>query len=122
MNEIRSTGQNVRSFRELPQRQQFQVFEDLFDKAKQRQDPTGGMGELANNLGLDPDFGVAQLEIGILIAGRDMNQPGAGDGVSELAEALGLSENKIDEALGQYAAETAKNTNPHGSSSGGSLT
>jgi hypothetical protein len=105
-------------FRELPARQQYKVLDQLVTRAERNEDPNGSMSELARDFG---KRNVAYLNIALIEANDDLNKPGAGDPVKELAEALGLQEAKVDSVLGGYAEELAKETNPSRPNNGGSV-
>ena len=97
------------SFRQLPQRKQFKALDQLITSANERKQPTEQVETLSRDLGLRNP---AYLEVGLIEAGEDLDKPGAGDGVTELAEALGLREGVVDKALGKYVASLAKDTDP----------
>jgi hypothetical protein len=105
-------------FRELPPRQQFQVIDKLVSNAERNEDPSGDMNQLSRQL---EQRHVSYLNIALIEANDDLNKPGAGDPVKELAEALRIDEDKVNSVLGSYAEELAKETNPQRNDSGGSL-
>lgn len=96
-------------FRELPVVQQYKIMDQLVTNATENEDPSGQMKSLANNLNLKS---ISHLNVSLVDTGEALNRPNAGDGVKELAEALGLEERVVDCALGSYAEQLAKQTNP----------
>ena len=97
-------------FREFPERQQYKVFDQLVSNAQRNEDPSGQMRDLAQSLQLRS---TSHLEVGILDAADAMDKPNAGDGVRELAKALGLQEMPVDVALGRLADQLAGHTSPN---------
>jgi len=101
---------NQTRFRDFPERQQFKILDQLISGAQKHEDPSGQLKDLAASLRLRS---TSHLEVGLMDAADALDKPNAGDGVRELAKALGLEEVPVDLALGSLAEKLAGNTNPN---------
>ena len=101
---------NQTRFREFPERQQFKILDQLISNAQRHEDPSGQMKDLAQSLRLRS---TSHLEVGLMDTADALDKPNAGDGVRELAKALGLEEMPVDVALGNLADKLAGQTNPN---------
>ena len=107
---------NQTRFRDFPERQQFKILDQLISNAQRHEDPSGQMKDLAQSLRLRS---TSHLEVGLMDASDALDKPNAGDGVRELAKALGLEEQPVDVALGSLAEKLAGHTNPNRPASDG---
>lgn len=107
---------NQTRFREFPERQQFKILDQLISNAQRNEDPSGQMKDLSQQLRLRS---TSHLEVGLLDTAEALDKPGAGDGVRELAKALGLEEMPVDVALGGLAEKLAGHTSPNRPASDG---